>query len=104
MSIREAANVLADMDDVLKKAGKNSTCLYPSCNGTSIGSHIVARKVLRLIADNSKVVTWNPNLSAWDMARNVDAGHSFKELYAEHISVGIHDKRNVTSPLFCRTH
>lgn len=105
MSIREAANLLADVDDVLKKAGRNSTCLYPSCSGTPIGSHIVARKVLKLVADNnSKVLTWNPNLSAWDMARSVDAGESLMQAYAEPISVGIRDKRNVASPLFCETH
>ncbi len=106
MSIREAANLLADVDDVLKKAGRNSTCLYPSCSGTPIGSHIIARKVLKLIADNnsSMVLTWNPNLSAWDMARSVDAGESLMQAYAEPISVGIRDKRNVASPLFCETH
>lgn len=105
MSIREAANLLADVDDVLKKAGRNSTCLYPSCSSTPIGSHIIARKVLKLVADNnSKVLTWNPNLSAWDMARSVDAGESLMQAYAEPISVGIRDKRNVTSPLFCEIH
>ncbi len=104
MSIREAANLLADVDDVLKKAGRNSTCLYPSCSDTPIGSHVIARKVLKLIAENSKVLTWNPNPSAWDMTRRVDAGVPLIQAYAEPISVGIHDIRKVTSPLFCETH
>ena len=61
MSIREAAKLLADVDDVLKKAGKNATCLYPGCSNTPIGSHIVARKALKLVADNnSKVLHGTP--------------------------------------------
>lgn len=105
MSIREAANLLADVDNVLKKAGRNSTCLYPLCGGTPIGSHVIARKVLKLVADNnSKVLTWTPNLSAWDMARSVDAGETLMQAYAKPISVGIREKLNVTSPLFCETH
>lgn len=85
------------------KAHKNGTCLYPGCTEKPIGSHVIARKTLRLIAENSKVLTWNmPH--APTMFKQFKAGKPMKDLTLVPKLVGINDIRNVTYPLFCHDH
>jgi hypothetical protein len=90
-------------EDAIKKAHKNGTCLYPGCTEKPIGSHVIARKTLRLIAENSKVLTWNMP-DAWAMYRQLEAGKPLEELSLELEYVGILDKREVTHPIFCHDH
>ncbi len=90
-------------EDAIVKAHKNGTCLYPGCTEKPIGSHVIARKTLRLIAENSKVLTWNTP-DAWAMYRQFKAGKPLIDLSLVPESVGIHDIRKVTHPLFCHNH
>ncbi len=94
--------VIGDFHDELVKAERNSTCLYPGCNGKPIGSHLIPEKTLKLIADKSKVFTWNPSFTS--MVRNIEAGQAVEQLYSEPILVGIKDIKKVTYPLFCDKH
>ena len=90
-------------EDAIVKAHRNDICLYPDCTKKPIGSHIIARKILRLIAENSKVLTWSmPN--AWAAFRQFQAGKPMIDLTREPMSVGIHDIRKVTRPIFCHDH
>ncbi|SRR5258708_4602317 len=96
----QAVEVIKDFEGVLKKVGRNDTCLIPKCSGKPIGSHVIARKTLSLIAKNSKVFTWDPKLSAWKIARSIDAGRPLEDP----ILVGIDDDHKVKYPLFCNMH
>lgn len=103
MNIQVDWKVVEAFEDAIVKAYKNGTCLYPGCSDKPIGSHVIARKTLRLIAENSKVLTWNMP-DAWAMYRQFKAGKPLIDLSLVPESVGIHDIRKVTHPLFCHDH
>jgi hypothetical protein len=89
--------------DAIEKAHRNGTCLYSGCTDKPIGSHVIARKTLKLIAENSKVLTWNmPN--TYSMFNQFKAGKPMKDLTLVPEPVGIHDIRKVTHPIFCHDH
>lgn len=48
-----------DLDKAIEKATRNPTCLYPGCSNPPIGSHVIARRTLQLIAENSHVLIWS---------------------------------------------
>jgi len=56
MNLQAARKVIADFDAVLRNASKNDTCLIPGCNEEPIGSHVIARNKLKLIAEKSEVL------------------------------------------------
>ena len=89
--------------DAIEIAHKNGTCLYPGCTDKPIGSHVIARKTLKLIAENSKVFTWNMP-DAWAMYRQFNASKPMIDLSLVPDLVGIHDIKKVTYPLFCQDH
>lgn len=87
----------------IEKAHHNPTCLYPGCTKTPIGSHVIARKILNMIADAGHVWMW-PVISAWDLRQAREQGLSLDHCYKEPKLVGIHRKNKVTEPLFCESH
>ena len=96
---------IQNVEDVIRRAGRNTTCLFSGCEGRPIGSHVIARKTLELIADESHVLTWLPRrITAWDMMRSMSEGRPVEQLYEEPIRVGIGDRDRVTEPLFCGVH
>ncbi len=103
MNIQVDWKVVEAFEDVIVKAQRNGTCLYPGCTDKPIGSYVIARKTLRLIPENSKVLTWNMP-TAWAMYRQLKAGKPLEDLSLEPEPVGIHDIRKVTHPLFCHDH
>jgi hypothetical protein len=97
--------LIKDLENALGKARKNKVCLYPACSNLPIGSHIIARKILRLIAEKGHVLTWLPHhISAWDMQKALDEDIPLERLYEEPVSIGIGDVKKVTTPLFCHYH
>lgn len=96
---------LQNVEDVIRGARRNTSCLFSGCEGRPIGSHVIARKTLELIADESHVLTWLPRqITAWDIMRSIREGRSMEQLYEDLIRVGIGDRNRVTEPLFCRDH
>jgi hypothetical protein len=92
-----------DLSREVEKAARNPTCLYPGCSKRPIGSHMIARSTLQLIAENSHVLAWFiPDW--WKMVRVLRAGRSLEQLSKEPVSVGIRNKQKVTYPLFCEEH
>lgn len=92
-----------DLNRETEKAARNPTCLYPDCSKRPIGSHVIARSTLQLIAENSHVLAWFiPDL--WEMVHTLRAGRSLEQLSKEPVSVGIRNKQKVTHPLFCEEH
>ena len=91
--------VLGELHDALIKGGKNTTCLYPGCGEKPIGSHIIPERILKLIADKSEVLTWNPSFTS--IRKNLEAGLTVEQLYLEPTAVGLN---TVTYPLFCGNH
>lgn len=90
-------------ESAVLKAQRNGTCLYPGCTENPIGSHIIARKTLSLIAEKSKVLTWRmPDTYA--MFRQFKEGKPMKDLTLVPKLVGIGDIRKVTRPIFCQKH
>src|SRR5579862_99287 len=59
--------------------------------------------MVRLNAEQSKVLTWNMPTS-WAMYRQRQAGKPLEDLSREPEPVGIHDVRKVTHPMFCHDH
>lgn len=97
--------VVEDFEDAIEKARRNGTCLYPGCKDKPIGSHVIARKTLKLIDDNGHVLAWKSfDTSLWDMVRTVDAGKPLEQLNEEPVRVSIEKVNNVKYPLFCRNH
>lgn len=95
--------IVGAFEDAIVKAHKNGTCLYPGCTEKPIGSHVIARKTLRLLAENSKVLTWKmPN--AYAMFNQFKEGKPMKDLTLAPEVIGIHDIRKVTYPIFCHDH
>ena len=103
MNIQMDWKVVEAFEDALVKARRNTTCLYPGCDDVPICSHVIAQKSLKLIAEKGKVLTWNLP-TVWDMYRQQKAGKSLEDVSLEPKSVGIHDTRKVTHPIFCRDH
>jgi hypothetical protein len=95
--------LVGEFEDAIVKSQKNGMCLYPDCTEKPIGSHIIARKTLRLIAENSKVLTWNMP-DAYAMFRQAKEGKPMRDLTLVPELVGIHDIRKVTRPIFCQKH
>lgn len=98
-------HLLKDLDGALSRVRKNKTCLYPTCSASPISSHVIARKTLKLIAENGHVLTWLPlRISSWKIAQAIHAGSPLERLYEEPQNVGIGDVNKITSPLFCSSH
>jgi hypothetical protein len=96
---------LQNVEDVIRGGRRNTSCLFSGCGGRPIGSHVIARKMLELIADEGHVLTWLPRqITAWDMMRSIREGRSIEQLYEDPIRVGIGDRNRVTEPLFCSDH
>ncbi|HLV97351.1 MAG TPA: hypothetical protein VKT82_01630 [Ktedonobacterales bacterium] len=92
-----------DLDRAIEKGTKNPTCLYPGCSNPPIGSHVIARRTLQLIAENSHVLTWLIPTS-WEMVHAHQEGIPLEQPGQEPASVGIRNKRKVTIPLYCKEH
>lgn len=92
-----------DLDKAIEKATRNTTCLYPGCSNPPIGSHVIARRTLQLIAENSHVLTWLIP-SSRDMVNARRAEIPLEQLSEKPVFVGIRNKRRVTDPLFCAEH
>lgn len=96
---------LQNVEDVIRGARRNTSCLFSGCEGRPIGSHVIARRTLELIADESHVLTWLPRqITAWDIMRCIREGRSIEQLYEDPIRAGIGDRNRITEPLFCRDH
>jgi hypothetical protein len=105
MNLQPSPGTIQNLENVIRSAHRNATCFFPGCEGRSIGSHIIARKTLALIADQSHVLTWlAQQVTAWDMLRSKNAGRSLEQLFENPVRVGIRDSNSVTEPLFCRDH
>ena len=84
----------------LKKMDRNNQCLYPGCKRKPIDSHIIAKAVLKRIAHNGKVLTWN-----WyeeDIANINPNDQDWERIFTEPKEAGI--GKDVTYPIFCHTH
>jgi hypothetical protein len=95
--------LVGEFEDAIVKSQENGTCLYPGCTEKPIGSHVIARKTLRLIAENSKVLTWNTP-DAYALFKQAKEGKPMRDLTFMPELVGIHDIRKVTRPIFCQKH
>jgi hypothetical protein len=94
-----------DLKGVYKKARKNMRCLYPGCSAPPIHSHIIARETLRLIAEESHVLTWLPlHISPWEMAKDLHAGVPWEQRYEKPVPIGISEADKATNLLFCESH
>ena len=102
---RQAIKVLEDeLMQQREEASQNATCFYQGCAEIPIKSHIISKKLLRRIAENSHVLTWpSPDTSLLDMVDAVDAGKSLEHLNMIPELVGIGDVK-LTDPLFCQPH
>lgn len=103
MQIQVDWKLVGEFEGAIVKSQKNDTCLYPGCTEKPIGSHVIARKTLRLIAENSKVLIWNMP-DAYAMFRQFKEGKPMRDLTLMPELVGIHDIRKVTHPIFCQKH
>lgn len=95
--------LVGEFEEAIVQSQKNGTCLYPGCTEKPIGSHVIARKTLRLIAENSKVLTWNMP-DAYALFKQAKDGKPMRDLTLMPELVGIHDIRKVTRPIFCQKH
>jgi hypothetical protein len=84
----------------LKQLNKNNQCVYPGCKNKPIGSHVIAESVLKLLADKSKVLTWER--SDDEIIVNAIRRHEWDQVYKQPKSVGI--ETEVTYPIFCCEH
>lgn len=96
----QAVPFIKEIEKLLIRTSRNNRCLIPGCSSQPIGSYVIARKTLELIADSSKVFTWDTKPSAWKIARTIDA---FQPL-EDPTRIGIDDDHKVKYPLFCSTH
>ncbi len=105
MNLQPPTEPIQNLENVIRRAHRNAICFFPGCDGRPIGSHIIARKTLELIADQSHVLTWlTQQVTAWDMRRSTNAGRPLEQLFENPVRVGIGDRNRVTEPLFCRDH
>ena len=84
----------------LKQLNKNNQCVYPGCKKKPIGSHVIAESVLKLLADNGKVLTWER--SDDEIIVNAIRRYEWDQVYKQPKSVGI--ETEVTYPIFCCEH
>lgn len=94
------------IEDTIKKARGNNACLFPNCNRKPIGSHIIARRTLKDIADNKfQVLTWSlRNITTFQMSKSLKTGQPLEKLYEEPIPVHINAKNWMKYPIFCKYH
>jgi hypothetical protein len=105
MNLQPSKEDIQNLENVIRRVHRNAICFFPGCDRRPIGSHIIARKTLELIADQSHVLTWLPQqITAWDMLSSMNAGQPLERLYENLVRVGIGDRNRVTEPLFCRDH
>lgn len=89
--------------DASKKWNTNHQCLYPRCRKVPIGSHVIPRSVLALIAENGKVYGWNPPFHS--IVQNAQNDQERERLYDEPRLFGIdEDNFPIKFPLFCEEH
>lgn len=106
---REVARLaLKFLDDELaqerEQARLNATCFYQGCAEPPIKSHIISKKLLKRIAENSRVLTWpSPDTSLSELYDAIDAGTSVEHLNMIPKLVGIGDVQ-LTDHLFCHPH
>lgn len=86
--------------ETLKKLDRNNQCVYPHCRKKPIASHIIAESVLKRIAHNGNILTWN-----WyeeEIVHSDPHDQDWERIYAEpkEASIG----KDVTYPIFCATH
>lgn len=85
----------------LRSFQNNSRCLYPGCERRPIGSHVIARSALELLADEEgKVLTWEATDNS--IVENTIQGHEWGRVYQQPRRVGI--RQEVTYPIFCQEH
>src|SRR5256885_3580090 len=105
MNSQPSPEAIQNLENIIRRAHKNAKCFFPGCDGRPIGSHIIARKTLQLIADQSHVLTWlTQQVTAWNMLKIINAGRSLEQLFENPVRIGIRDSNKVTEPLFCREH
>jgi hypothetical protein len=94
------------IEDTIKKARGNNACLFPNCNRKPTGSHIIARRTLKDIADNKlQVLTWSTrNINTFQMSKSLKAGQPLEKLFEEPIPVNITAKNRMKYPIFCEYH
>lgn len=84
----------------LKRLNKNNKCVCPGCSEPPIGSHIIAESVLKLLADQGEVLTWER--SEEEIVLSSIRGHAWDHIHQEPKRVSI--KKGVTYPIFCDEH
>jgi hypothetical protein len=100
MSERPDQRIIGELLDTFRM--RNGTCLYPGCKKKPINSHVVAEKTLKLIAENSTVLTWDLRNDA--LIKRLNARLPLDQFYFEPTPVGIGQKGKVAFPLFCEDH
>src|SRR5260221_11067724 len=93
----QAVPFIKEIEKLLIRASRNDTCLIPGCSSQPIGSHVIARKTLELIADSSKVFTWDTKPSAWNAGQGASSDRGlprFGARAAYHQYEGYHGARN----------
>lgn len=100
---QQAWDRINTLEKDIRKAHTNDVCLYPGCREKPIGSHLIAEQTLKIIAQESHVLTWLPTTS-YTLLKNVEAGKPLETWDEEPVLVGISAKHKVTSPLFCIYH
>ena len=94
--------IIGELHKAFRK--RNGKCLCPgsTCSKKPIHSHVISEKILRLIAENSFVRTWD---LPYDMLiKRIQAGLPLEHVYFEPTLVGVGQKSLVTCPLFCKDH
>src|SRR5690348_2690267 len=85
---------------MLKRLNKNKECVCPGCNEPPIDSHIISESVLKLLATQGKVLTWEH--SEDEIVLNTIRGHAWEHIHKEPKPASI--KKDVTYPIFCKEH
>lgn len=85
---------------MLKQLNRNKECVCPSCSELPIGSHIIAESVLKLLAPQGEVLTWER--SEDEIVLSTIRGHAWDHIHKKPKQVSI--KKGVTYPIFCGEH
>jgi len=89
--------------DASKKWETSNQCLYPKCKKKPIGSHVIPRSILKLLAENGEVLGWKP--SYHELVQNAQNNQEIVRLYEEPRSFGIEeDSFPIKLPLYCSYH
>jgi hypothetical protein len=99
---QEDCRLLEILENIIKRAQSNSTCIYSQCQKRPMSSHIIARKILVSLAEGSHIFMWL-EIFTWDMRRTAMNGRLLDALYEESSLIGIRDAK-VKFPLFCEKH